>query len=649
MPKKNITSTLFPGFENVLIPASEIPTLADTFKGNSKSVTLVAPPDKEIKRIINSGYRTKDDLWRMCNKIINDLQNYNINWSGNDKDIISAKLTVSEVMLKKAASLKSQLEAFYAVMYYPENEITLCKLLITGRALNIAMEMVEKGAVSEDYVYEFMGWGKPPERYSYSYYSYSSDKRVDKWVNSSETSFLSTLCSTVRGYKESKYSGKYLDNTRYFIPSSTLIRFILSREIEGNTPVETLPEDVKVFDGMDYVPMADMTLGLILSGTVKANKTKAGLSAVKKISSLVPFAPFPPCYQNFPSRAELIANMAFFGQNDGILDKPGKKCSNSEMLRNMYNVLDLKYLQFDTFLIADVVGGVTKDTYYENGAKIVALANVVREDLSLLEDGKWRSFSFYKKQVSFDYASLGNSFMIPVGYRSSTDRFNINGKVLPISGLKLFFHDYLIEAIILGIAAIGGLDIAFGKEGTVDYIRLTEVGKWYIGKLQTFPQIKVKVSDKPDFEADEITGMIIVANPKSNYLAMLPDFAEKVTEKRYAISPSKFLADCSTAAAVEEKINRFKSFILPEPGKKIEAILSKILSDCNKVKKTPGASTYQLVDVNASDSRLHSLILNDPEIKKNILKVEGCRLLVKTAYLPKLAAKLKKEGYLTEL
>lgn len=649
MAKKfNISSTLFPGFNDVLLPASDIDSKTMSSCDKDGEIRLIAPSEKDLKKMLDASmFWSKDDLWHKCGKVINALKEFQLIWDGNSKDVEQAHAISREVLIKKSAATKAILQKFYALIYLPQNSTSLCRLLISGRVLELARKMVRDGAVSEDYVYDFMKWGDPPKRYTYYYSSHGSQN--NKWANSMETSFLSTMCSETFGYKEQKYPGDYLEKTRYFIPRPELIKFILTPLVSNDSFVELPNDEVEVFDGSDFVPLAEMTLGLILSGTVKLNKTKAGQSAIKKISSLVPVAQFPSCYSDFPTRADLIANMAAFAQNDGLLETLGKKCSNSEMLRKMYNVIDLQYTDFDVYLISSIMDGVSKDTYYDNGAAIYNLANTVRDNFSFLPDGKWESYMNFCNKVSLDFANFGHSFVIPTGYRSSTDRIYMFGRNLPISGMKEYFHDYFIEVITLGMAAIGGLELAFDKNGKIGYLRLTEVGKWLTGKIQSFPQIKIKTDGKPDFAADEITGMILVENPESPYIGMLSDFADKITDKRYAISVTKFLSDCASRIALEEKINRFRSFILPDPGKKIEAILEKMLADSNKVKKTPGGSTYQLVDVNTADRNLHSLILNDPETRKNILKVEGCRLLVKTSYIPKFIARLKKEGYITEL
>lgn len=278
-----------------------------------------------------------------------------------------------------------------------------------------------------------------------------------------------------------------------------------------------------------------------------------------------------------------------------------------------------------------------------------SIAATLKEGFIAKEKG-WISFNSFCLRVNYMLSANKYGYIYPDTYAEKPESMrSLEGGPLPVSEFKSHFHDYIIKAMIEGLAAIGGLEFLYDRSGSLSFLRLSKTGEWYLGIIDKLPKAKAATNTRQYLDIDDRTGIIMVKKPNYPYLNLLPDFADRMTDTRYYINEKAFLRNCTTPDMLGTKLKRFRMFVLPKPGPRIGAMIERLTHSCNVVRKDPDASTYQLFEVDPNNERLHNLLMDHVEIKDNVLRVEGCRLLIKTKFLSRFVAILTQHGFLNSI
>lgn len=611
-------------------------------------VVLQVPTKAEFRQEKASFKGNKDSLWGKISRFVTLLNvgKLQFEWEGDPEMVKLAQEVQATVCDKRFAALKDTLLDFYGMLFAsPVNTDSILKIMIPGKGLALARYIVEKGAISLNSIYSFMGWKqKVPEPH---YYTRKPEPNL--FETSSETEFLASVCRKTVATAEPEFGKKWYDKDYFYLPEPSLIKFILRNNSVKIPPVDDIPENFTIFSGKDFPPSSPIIENLILSKTVEPSKTKVGLNAIKKMKSLVPLAEFPPLFVEVPSRSAFMTNLSMFALGAFSLKSDAKTVEIEDFMRAAFKVLDMNYITYDQFVFGTIMTGLTKDFFLYCGVELKRVVSHVFLSLQEIADGKWWTFGGFNDLVNMSLADKGYSYFIQDSYSGAGEGLAVDGKSLPLSLMKKYLHDYTILSTILGAASIGAVDFAVNSQGDLSFIRLTEMGKWLLRLTKKFPDIYADLGDIGQvFSDDAETGLILVTDPTSPLAPLITDFADKVTDSRYVISESKFLSDCGGSAALKEKIKRFKTFIIRKPGAKIEATFDRMLHNCNKVKKDSFSNCYELFDIDPSDTRLHAIILRSPEIRGQILKVEKSKILVISSFVSKFKNILRKEGYLND-
>lgn len=618
-----------------------------------KQLYLVIPTSATVNKFLAGyQYKNKDYFESALKPFINFVRDGNtVLWTGDPLAAKRCERLVNSIQTSQPA--KTLLMEVFGLLYSNSiNVIHLAEFLITGKVLELAKKIVNEGALKIEDVNDMMGWKRQEHRHGhYTYY----DPLESNWNQSSQVGFLRSLCRTCRGSVKTPNNRYYPETSTYVIPGPTLIQYITSLTPKP-AGIEELPGEVEytIYDDQSLVTVAPIMQELILSRTVEPTKTKVGISTVKKMKSLVEITPFVDNDKYGVSAEELVTTLAFLAL--GFLSSsklPDKPLENEKFLKEMFDKLRIGSgidFYLPKLFISKFVKSVGQDFFYEYSNEFIGLFISVCTSLKFYDNsnqGLWCEYTGLANYITNGYGGLGFEYIYPaLPYLKVTEVKYKDGNFMPMSVFKQFFYDQLMDCIILSMAALGAVDIAFDDDGSICYIRVTDTGRWYLGLTTVLPEIKGDVETGDIFDVDDTTGLILVLKPESPYVKMLNDFAEKVTDTRYRLSAKAFTTGCSTKNELEAKIERFRTFILKNPGDKIERLFSLLLSRCDVVRKTPGGTTYTLLDINPKESALHELLLGDRDIRKNTLRVEGCRLLVKTNYLPTLVSRLRKEGYI---
>ena len=455
--------------------------------------------------------------------------------------------------------------------------------------------------------------------------------------------------------ERSSHQGRYVQDFPFVLPESELMVFILTKLGVKPEPIEADDEylaDKLLFSGEDLFGNEDLLLNLIMTGVVAPGKLRVGQMAVKKIASLVPVRPFNDKSHTLLSRAEYLANAAFsvFG-NIPDIRFPKTPLEDDEFLRKLFenSLINNRYC-FQT-LLSTSIKGISAPFFLQKRPELTIYAECIMTALKSVKemhDGKWIDSGSFIRYVELLAARRGITYIYPHSCDERPDSFkDLTGGAMSVKLFKRNIHDVLLRGMIEGLAAIGAIELLFSKEGDMVGLRPTAGFLWYAGLTDEKPNPIAGGSLADSIEVDDRTGLIIVNAATYPYMGMLGEFADKMTDTRYRITPRSLLRNCDTPKQLELKIRRLKIYVVPDMGKGIKEIVNRVRKDCDLVAKTPGASGYQLFDIDRKNTRLHDLIVENLEIRKNSMRVEGCRLLVKVKFIPRFREILHAHGFLT--
>jgi len=228
---------------------------------------------------------------------------------------------------------------------------------------------------------------------------------------------------------------------------------------------------------------------------------------------------------------------------------------------------------------------------------------------------------------------------------------DFDNKTIYIDDMLREFTYPFLKAVLFVYAAFGFVEVAYKEKpaedatsyfDTLEYVRLTNLGKYALGIEKKYKRTKAK--DIQYFELDEerlIIKSLVENNPYEN---LLSNMAAPISKKMYKASYNTFLSGCEKLQDITSKIDFFKEYICAEPPANWEGFFKELKKRCKPMKAPQ--KKYSLFQIPADNKELQRIILADPIIRKYSLKAEGFILLVETSNKGKVTEALKKYGYL---
>jgi hypothetical protein len=125
--------------------------------------------------------------------------------------------------------------------------------------------------------------------------------------------------------------------------------------------------------------------------------------------------------------------------------------------------------------------------------------------------------------------------------------------------------------------------------------------------------------------------------------SLLGTYADKIGSNRYAVSNETFLKNINSKKELKIKIDIFKQIIntdLPANWKTFFSILDK------KIHPLTPIAEVLVFKIPNDDPELIKLLIQNPSIKKLLIKAEDYQIIVSKKDYPTLKTKLKTFGYL---
>ncbi len=173
----------------------------------------------------------------------------------------------------------------------------------------------------------------------------------------------------------------------------------------------------------------------------------------------------------------------------------------------------------------------------------------------------------------------------------------------------------------------------------LSHIRVNPLGAWCLGVSKNRPQ-----RAKLDFETitdDEL--LLVTFRGKSlERKLFLEQIGQQLGEERFRISETTFVRGCKNLPEIEARIERFKKLLNPTPSARWLAFFQTIR---NRAVVFTGPQPCFMFDL-PSDPALKQHILDDPQLRKLLIRAEGNRIVIRFENLKILQKLLVQKGYL---
>lgn len=461
-------------------------------------------------------------------------------------------------------------------------------------------------------------------------------------------------------------SGKYetlsdgSEDFTTYIYIDTFRQRILLREFFPNLfnfkKIDSLPEGngLKQYCNENIVfaklPLLD---SLFNNGLLPYHLSKLTVTEVKKAQSIIAI---PDFFDTYPEKkqaslsATLMLNFYTFFR---IYDTPQKTKKRPETLIKTIINQGFYFNPYTLSVLLPYIRGIKKSKI--NSDNFIFVTESIKSLLKIHHEKGWLPIDSLIMNIrTFAYSTddffllIDPIYMDDMNIRNSYD----SGTPIHLSNMIEQISEPFVKALLFALSTFGIVEIAYREpqEGDMSYydglqyVRLTELGKYALGISDSYTPKVADDNRGPAFELDDQRMLIKVTDSESPFKPILKEFAALVTPSLYRVDYDTFLTGCNKREDVERKIDLFKQYIsriLPPIWKHF---FDEILSHCAPFYSP--SDKYQLLSLRPDDTALAHLILTEPSLRRYVCKAEGYMLLVKSNEMKKFADAMKKFGYL---
>jgi len=564
-----------------------------------------------------------------------------------------ANSIIDEIRKGKSGGFLKDVYARFAALIDSSqlNIIAYLNFCSSPKSDTLVQELATKGIITYDNACAIMGITPPKRRY----YSYWDQEQYSKeWCKHIDSKSIYLNAKLQYAVNQNKTEYYYDDKELCICCSSEIFKYyyykkyrnVISLELFSDNDISAM--ELRIFNNSDIGSQAVTIDTMRQSGIIKIGKTKISLNDFKKVKNNIGDLNLP-VFDNYDinSGIEILTSLLLYSR-----DNNSEHLDISALLRTLFDILNSKWepellnlwLTNSTSKIPQSAQFYLSISSHMNAATLYSLY----QDLNWM-DGKWISTDSFFEMLGIETNIFNADMLYPIDEYYGRDKFKgPNGNTLLFTQYKNRIHDVLIHGALLTFAVLGGIELAVSPDNKVRYIRLTELGKWYIDKKREFPKGKDLLSADKDFEYDDTTLLVRMVNEKSMYLAIAKDLLSPVSSTRFVIEPKSTTKGCNNKEDLKSRLGKIRDYFVKGDCPNFEVYSKRLLDRCDLVKQTKGGSTYQLYDVDPSHPELLELISSDPQIKKHTMRVEGYKLLIKKDFYPTFVSKLRAAGFILE-
>lgn len=177
------------------------------------------------------------------------------------------------------------------------------------------------------------------------------------------------------------------------------------------------------------------------------------------------------------------------------------------------------------------------------------------------------------------------------------------------------------------------------KYDGLKYIKITELGKYSLGRIEHYDFLHVKEEGEVVLDEDRLIVTIIGDLPvKTMFLERV---SQKIAPNKYKFTRENFLRGINGCKELQERIDEFKNKISSEPSKLWQDFFDDLIEKSSAIR-----ADHQFVVLKLKNDReLISAITKDVRFKNLLLKGEDFHVLVKSENVSQVVDLFKEYGY----
>ena len=425
-------------------------------------------------------------------------------------------------------------------------------------------------------------------------------------------------------------------------------------------PVMELPKGLVTFSAEESVfteiPLLE---SLYDNGVLSVGQNKLRTATYKKTVRNLHFQDFPSYVENKKNKDECCTRAFYYPliyalyRDSDVYDiattSEGIICDLAEFLHddNVFNFF--KYHM-------PHLSGVKKTIV--DWRTVRCFLNLLKSALSYLDDKKWGSVDYLchlmRSSKTHTYATDEEAFCTMNGFEfGRMSLYNdFTSKFLGYDEMVHQISKPAVRSVLYAWASLGLLEMACTPSlpedavspfDSLQFVRLTELGKYALGKVDTYSPPKVQVS-QPPFELSEDHLLIKVVNPESHLIVLLDRYAKQVAPSLYKVDEAHFISDCVNKTDLENKIQQFKNLFEKEMPPIWTSFFDKLLKQSQAFAKA--GKQYVLRRIDREDRRLQEIILSDVTLRKYILRAEDYLILIEQKHMDDVTRIFRSYGYM---
>lgn len=205
-----------------------------------------------------------------------------------------------------------------------------------------------------------------------------------------------------------------------------------------------------------------------------------------------------------------------------------------------------------------------------------------------------------------------------------------------------------VDGLFMLLFSLGILEVAYEGEQLMNFSqikawRLTDMGLYALG-IKRQLEVSAKVDTSAAYDVDDANRIVTVLDPSSPFVAVLEQMGYSIGSWRYCLSARHLVTMAKTHKEVEKRIQNFRTYICPDPGPNVQALMTEAL---HRARGSLECKThYRLVKINPEANGIIGFIADNKDFAEHIIMAQHSILLVDADYYSVFVSRMLAAGYI---
>ncbi|KPA18009.1 hypothetical protein MHK_001773, partial [Candidatus Magnetomorum sp. HK-1] len=177
----------------------------------------------------------------------------------------------------------------------------------------------------------------------------------------------------------------------------------------------------------------------------------------------------------------------------------------------------------------------------------------------------------------------------------------------------------------------------------LQYVRLTDLGAYILGKTETYEFDKSKISAEVILDEDRLIANIKGKDPIKQMV--IDKIADMIHDDCYRVNYKTFLKGCRSTKEIDHKIEMFYKYISKEPPPIWQSFIDEITAKKDPLTEKENMRVFKVKE----NKELIDLIARDEKLRKYVLISEDYHILIENLNVPLVQRRLETFGFFVDM